>query len=590
MSYMHILGISCFYHDAGACLLRDGEIVAAAEEERFTRVKHDSGFPHRATRFCLDAGGIEADDLDYVVFYEKPLLKFERIAASYAATFPRSREVFVRAMQTWLREKLWVRGQIRKKLGFDGPILFGEHHLSHAASAYFPSPYDDAAIVTADGVGEWNSTTMGIGQGIDLELTHEIHFPHSLGLLYSAFTAYLGFEVNEGEYKVMGMAAYGRPRYVDQVRRLIQFADDGSFQLDMRYLDYHRSLKSVNQAFVDLFGPPRRAEAGLEEKYADIAASIQMITEEAMLGVARRARELTGSKNLCMAGGVALNVLANARILREAGFENLWVQPAAGDSGGCVGAATYLYHTVLREDRRHTMDTAYLGPGFSDEEIRAFLHEADVPFTPLARAEIAPTAARLLAQGNVLGWFQGRMEFGPRALGARSILADPTDPGMKDKLNEKIKHREQFRPFAPSVLREAASTYFDFDGRDPRRESPFMLLVARVHPDKQHLVPAITHADGTARVQTVSREQNPLYYRVIEEFGKLTGVPVVVNTSFNVRGEPIVCTPAEAFNSFSHTDMDYLVMGDALVPASSKRKLGAYPGAAMVRAGEEVVV
>jgi carbamoyltransferase len=587
---MDILGISCFYHDAAACLLRDGCIVAAAEEERFSRRKHDSGFPEHAIRFCLEAAELVPEQLDYVVFYEKPLLKFERIAASYAATFPQARGVFVRAMQAWLGEKLWVRRHIGKRLPYSGPILFGEHHLSHAASAFFPSPYEDAAIVTADGVGEWTSTTIGHGQGFDLELTHEIHYPHSLGLLYSAFTAYLGFEVNEGEYKVMGMAAYGQPRYVDQVRKLIQFAEDGSFHLDMRYFAYHRGLRSISRAFVELFGPPRRAEAELEERYADIAASIQAVTEEAMLCLARRAREASGSRNLCLAGGVALNVLANARVLREAGFENLWVQPAAGDSGGCIGAATHLYHTVLRQGPRHPMETAYLGPAYTLEEIHAFLRENDVSFTALGERDLAPTVARLLADGNVVGWFQGRMEFGPRALGARSILANPTDPAMKDVLNAKIKHREPFRPFAPSVLAEAAGTYFDFDGRTADRDSPFMLLVARVRPEKRHLVPAVTHADGTARVQTVRRTQNPLYYQLIEEFGKQTGVPVLVNTSFNVRGEPIVCTPAEAFNSFSHTDMDYLVLGNALVPASSKRRIRPYPGASLVHAGAEVVV
>src|SRR5919204_1462792 len=585
---MDILGISCFYHDAAACLLRDGHIVAAAEEERFSRRKHDSGFPEQAIRYCLEAGEIVPEELDYVIFYEKPLLKFERITTSYAATFPRSRGVFVRAMQTWLGDKLWIRSQIRKKLGYSGPVLFGEHHLSHAASAFFPSPFDEAAVVTADGVGEWSTTTLGVGHGLDLELTHELHYPHSLGLLYSAFTAYLGFEVNEGEYKVMGMAAYGRPTYLDQVKNLIHLAEDGSFHLDMRYFAYHRSLRSITRAFVDLLGPPRRAEADLDERYANLAASIQVVTEDAMVGLARQARQLTGAPNLCMAGGVALNVLANARVLREAGFDNLWVQPAAGDSGGCVGAATYLYHTVLRHEQRHTMDTAYLGPSYSNEEIHAFLEREEIAHVTLDQPAIAPTVARLLADNQVVGWFQGRMEFGPRALGARSILANPTEPTMKDTLNAKIKHREQFRPFAPSVLREAASTYFEFDGRD--RESPFMLLVAQVRSDKQHLVPAITHVDGTARVQTVRREQHALYYDLIEAFGKLTGVPVLLNTSFNVRGEPIVCTPAEAFNSFSHTDMDYLVLGNALVPASAKRQLGAYPGAVTVHAGDEVVV
>jgi carbamoyltransferase len=587
---LNILGLSCFYHDAGACLLRDGELVAAAEEERFSRLKHDARLPLQAANYCLEAADVDPEDLDYVIFYEKPLLKFERIVAGYAATYPRSRGAFVKAMQTWLGQKLWVRGQIGDGLGYGGEVLFGEHHLSHAASAFFPSPFGDAAVLTADGVGEWASTTLGIGHDIDLELSHEIRYPHSLGLLYSAFTAYLGFEVNEGEYKVMGMAAYGRPTYVDKVRKLIAILDDGSYRLDMRYLAYQHGLRSIDPAFIDLFGPARDPNAKLEQRFADIAASIQVVTEEAMLGLARRVRNLSGSENLCMAGGVALNVLANARILRESGFLRLWIQPAAGDAGGCLGAATYLHHTVLRNPRRDRMDTAYLGPGYSNAEIQSFLDREGVAFTALDEADIAPCVARLLADNNVVGWFQGRMEFGPRALGARSILANPTDPTTKDTLNAKIKHREAFRPFAPSTLVEAASTYFDFGSPLGDVDSPFMLLTAHVRADKQHLLPAITHVDGTARVQTVSRVQNPQYYALIEEFGKLTGVPVVVNTSFNVQGEPIVCTPAEAFNSFAHTDMEYLVMGNALVPASSKRKLGAYPGTKLVHAGEEVVV
>jgi carbamoyltransferase len=580
---LDILGLSCFYHDAAACLLRDGVVLAAAEEERFSRNKHDARFPLRAARYCLEAGGIEAADLDYVVFYEKPLLKFERILAGLAATFPRSRGTFVQATQTWLAEKLWVRSCIRNALGYPGPIFFGEHHLSHAASAYFPSPFSDAAVLTADGVGEWASSTVGMANGIDLELTHEIRYPHSLGLLFSAFTAYLGFEVNEGEYKVMGMAAYGRPRYADRVRRLIDLAEDGSFHLDMRYFAYQYAQRTFDRPFVELFGPPRHPEADLDERYADIAASIQVVTEEAMLGLACRARELSRSSNLCLAGGVALNVLANTRVLREAGFENLWIQPAAGDSGGCIGAATYFFHSVLRCEPRHQMDNAYLGPSFSDQEIHEFLDSEGIAYTRLAGHAIAATVARLLMNNDIVAWFQGRMEFGPRALGARSILANPTDPSMKDTLNAKIKHREAFRPFAPSTLEEAASTFFDFDGRTQPVASPYMLLVAHVRPDKQHLLPAITHVDGTARVQTVSRVQNPLFYDVIQEFGKLSGVPVVVNTSFNVRGEPIVCTPREAFNSFAHTDMDYLLLGDALIPASSKRPMAPYPGRLQTR-------
>ena len=587
---MNILGLSCFYHDAGACLLRDGELIAAAEEERFSRLKHDSSLPLQAASYCLDEADLDPDELDYVIFYEKPLLKFERIVAGYAATYPRSRSAFVRAMQAWLSQKLWIRGQIRESLGYDGEVLFGEHHLSHAASAFFPSPFHDAAVLTADGVGEWATTTLGIGNDIDLEISHEIRYPHSLGMLYSAFTAYLGFEVNEGEYKVMGMAAYGRPTVVDKVRKLIDLCEDGSYRLNMRYFAYQRGLRSIDRAFVDLFGPTRESGAELEQRYADIAASIQLVTEDAMLALARRARQLSGSENLCLAGGVALNVLANARILRESGFKRVWIQPAAGDAGGCLGAAAYLHHTVLRNPRAERMETAYLGPSYSNAEIHDFLERSGVPFTVLEDDAIAPTVAQFLAENAVVGWFQGRMEFGPRALGARSILANPTDPTTKDTLNAKIKHREAFRPFAPSTLLEAASTYFEFGGPLPDVESPFMLLTARVRPHMQHLLPAITHLDGTARVQTVSRAQNRLYYALIEEFGKLTGVPVLVNTSFNVQGEPIVCTPEEAFNSFAHTDMDYLVMGNALIPASSKRKLGAYPGRQQVHEGIEVVV
>ena len=585
---MRILGLSFNYHDAAACLLVDGEIVAAAEEERFSRRKHDSGYPRQAAAWCLEHAGVVPEQLDYVVFYEKPILKFERILSGYAATYPRSRYAFEQGVRTWLADKLWVRDEIRRALKYSGPVLFGEHHMSHAASAYYPSPFPDAAVITADGVGEWATTTVGVGRGIDLSLSHEIRYPHSLGLLYSAFTAYLGFEVNEGEYKVMGMAAYGTPKHVDKVRKVIDLAADGSFRLDMRYFEYHRKLRAFGRAFEEMFGPARQPDGPVDDRHADIAASIQAVLEEAVLGLARRARELSGSPRLCLAGGIALNVIANSRVLREAGFDDVWIQPAAGDSGGCIGAATHLYHAILREERRVPMSTAYLGPSYTDEEIASFLRSEDVPFRTLAPDEIAPTTARLLADGQVVAWFQGRMEFGPRALGSRSILASPLDGAMKDKLNEKIKHREQFRPFAPSVLAEASARFFDFDGRTDR-ESPFMLLLARVRDEAKGLIPAVVHADGTARAQTVRREDNPLYYAVIEEFGHLTGVPVVVNTSFNVRGEPIVCTPAQAFNSFSHTDMDHLVMGNALVPASSKKQIGPYPGARFVRTSEVVV-
>lgn len=587
---MNVLGISCFYHDAAACLIVDGRIVAAAEEERFSRRKHDSGFPAQAARYCLQIGQVAVQDLDHVIFYEKPLLKFERILSTYAATFPRSRGPFVRAMRAWLADKLWIRSRIAKHLGYRGETLFAEHHLSHAASAYYPSPFDDAAVLTADGVGEWSTATIGAGAGLDLDIIEDIKFPHSLGLLYSAFTAYLGFEVNEGEYKVMGMAAYGRPTLVEEVRRLIRIVEDGSFALDMNYFSYHRSFQAFSRAFVDLFGPPRAPEAAFDQRYANLAASLQAVLEEAWLGLARRARSVTGSSNLCLAGGVALNVLANSRVLREAGFREVWIQPAAGDSGGALGAAAYLAHAILRIPERHRMATAYLGPSYSDDEIRQVLVEHGIEHEQLPRGELPRRVAALIAAGSVIGWFQGRMEFGPRALGARSILADPTDPATKDRVNERIKHREAFRPFAPSVIEDAAADYFDLGAPSGSSHSPFMLFTAKVRPEKAHLLPAITHVDGTARVQTVTWTDNPLYYELIREFGVLKGVPVILNTSFNVRGEPIVRSPQEALNSFAYTEMDYLVLGNCLVAKSAKRALGPYPGRSVVKQDPEVVM
>ncbi len=582
---MNILGLSCFYHDAAACLVRDGVVIAAAEEERFSRRKHDAGFPLGAIAYCLAAGGLAPADLDYVVFYEKPLVKFERILASYVATFPRSRVAFTRAMQTWLTEKLWIRPTIRARLPYRGEVLFGDHHLSHAASAYYPSPYEDAAIVTVDGVGEWTTTTIGHGRGLDVELVKEIRYPHSLGLLYSAFTTYLGHEANEGEYKVMGMAAYGEPRYADQVRQLVQLGDDGSFQLDMRYFAYHASLEGVARRFLDLFGPPRAPDDGLEPRTADIAASIQRVTEDVLVAIARHARQLTGARYLVMAGGVALNCLANTRILQEAGFDGVWIQPAAGDSGGAVGAALHLYHMVLRGPRAAPLRNAYLGPAYDAEAIETFLRARDIGYERLGERDLVETTARLLADGQVVGWYQGRMEFGPRALGARSILADPRDPAMKDVLNEKIKHRERFRPFAPAVLLEAAADYFDLGC-----PSPYMLFTARARPERQAAIPSVTHVDGTARLQTVTPEENGRFAALLQAFGRRTGVPVLINTSFNVRGEPIVCTPAEAYNCFAHTDMDYLVLGDYLIDRAAKRPIAPYAGHARVRAEAEALV
>jgi carbamoyltransferase len=572
-----VLGISCHYHDAAACLIEDGRIVAAAEEERFTRRKHDAAFPTRAAAYCLAQAGIAPGELDRVVFYEKPLLKFERIVAGAAATWPRSHALFLAAMETWLSEKLWVKDAIGRGLGRRGAILFGEHHLSHAASAFYPSPFGSAAVVTADAVGEWTTTAIGVGHDRELELVEEIRYPHSLGLLYSAFTAYLGFEPNEGEYKLMGMAAYGRPRYVDRVRKVIDLADDGSFRLDMRYFRYHRSLSALTGAFIDLFGPARAPDAAPDERHFDVAASVQLVLEEAVLGLARRARSTSGCRDLCMAGGVALNVLANARVLREAGFDRVWVQPAAGDAGGALGAAAHVSHQLLGAERS-AMTTAYLGPGYTDAEILDFLREHGIPHDVLSEGEIAPRTARLIEDRKVVGWFQGRMEFGPRALGARSILADPRDAAMKERLNEKVKHREPFRPFAPTVLRDASSRLFDFGGPSADPDSPFMLLTARVRDAAKSAIPAATHVDGTARVQTLRQDQHPRFHALLEAFDALTGVPAVLNTSFNVRGEPIVCTPADAFNTFSHTDVDHLVMGTALIDAVAKRRLAPYPG------------
>lgn len=589
---MNVLGISCYYHDAAACLVRDGVVVAAAEEERFSRKKHDSGFPHRAIDYCLKAGGITENDLDAIGFYEKPILKFERILQSTLAGFPRSWGLFARAMPTWLRQKLWIRTDIQESLGSGVPVYFIEHHLSHAASAFLVSPFDEAAILTFDGVGEWTTTAAGYGRGTEIELAREIRYPHSLGLLYSVFTAHAGFEVNDGEYKLMGLAAYGKPTYYRQVRDLVDLRPDGSFQLDMSYFAYHYALHSMSDKFLRVFGPPRPPEGKMETRYADIAASVQQVTEEVMLAGAVALRTETGMANLCMAGGVALNCVANGRILREAGYDGLWIQPAAGDAGGSLGVAVYLYHRLSGAPRTYVMRDAYLGPDYSKQETRAFLESKGVPFEELSDDDLVRQVAGLLAENRVVGWFQGRMEFGPRALGSRSILANASHPRMKEILNEKIKHREEFRPFAPAVLLEETPAYFEFE---PGRESPFMLLVAQVRPEYRGLLPAITHVDGTARLQTVTAQENGLYYRVIEEFFRLTEIPVIVNTSFNVRGEPIVCTPAEAYNCFWHTDMDYLVLGNCLVSSAIKqdesfKAIAPYPGRKEVQARQEVIV
>jgi carbamoyltransferase len=552
---MNILGISAFYHDSAAALFKDGVLVAAAQEERFTRKKHDASFPAQAIAYCLREGGIAIHEVDQIGFYDKPLLKFERILVQYLATFPRSYRSFMKAVPLWLLEKLWVPNLIRKQLGYEGPILFAEHHQSHAASAFLVSPFKEAAILTVDGVGEWATASFGVGRDGRVDIFHEIHFPHSLGLLYSAFTYYLGFKVNSAEYKVMGLAPYGEPRYYDKVRQLVEIREDGSFRMDMRYFAYHYGLTMTNEAFNRLFeGPPRKPESPLTQREKDIAMSVQKVTEEIVLKMAAYLHRETGQKNLCMAGGVALNCVANGRVVREGPFERLFVQPAAGDAGGALGVAALIHSQLLGRPRQFEMREAYLGPAYSTEEVRSYLDANGIPYEELERQDLLAETARLIAEQKVIGWFQGRMEFGPRALGGRSILADARNPENKDVVNLKIKFRESFRPFAPTILEERVGDYFELD-----RPSPYMLLVAQVRPDRR-TIPSVTHVDGSARIQTVSRSQSPLYYDLIEEFERQTGCPVIINTSFNVRGEPIVCTPHDAYMCFMRTHMDILVL------------------------------
>jgi carbamoyltransferase len=589
---MDILGISCYFHDAAAALVRDGQLVAAAEEERFTRKKHDYEFPQNAIDFCLRIGGIRAADLDYVAFFEKPLLKFERLLLSSMQTFPRSHSVFREAMITWLGDKLWIKHRIEKTLGLPpSKILFSEHHLSHAASAFFCSPFKEAAILTVDGVGEWTTASLGIANETDIKLLKEIRFPHSIGLLYSAFTAFLGFEVNEGEYKVMGMAPFGTPRYVDKVHKLIRLGNDGGFELNMEYFSFHYSPdQTFNSKFEQLFGRPRDpnalfftpasgypsyfgeepgnvAELGKQNQhYADIAASIQAVTEEIILKAARHVHKETGQKRLCMAGGVALNSVANGKILRETPFEEIYIQPAAGDGGGAVGAALYAYHMVLGKPRRFIMEHAYWGEEHGPDEIETFLKENGIRYQQLEDEEkLIERIVDRLQEGKVIGWSQGRFEWGPRALGNRSILADPRRAEIKDLVNVKIKFREPFRPFAPSILVERVEDYFVLPDAAKHYPARFMLYVVDVKEDKRNIIPAITHVDGTGRLQTVRREQSPKYYRLIESFGQATGVPVLLNTSFNLKGEPIVNTPKEAFHTFAESGMDVLVLGNYVI-------------------------
>ena len=594
MTPRYILGISAYYHDSAACLLRDGEIVAAGQEERFTRKKGDSAFPARAVEYCLRTAGIGVNDLAYVGFYDKPLLKFERILESYLGITPRGFLQFLKAGPVWMKEKLFLDRELRTSLqGYEGEILYAEHHESHAASAFFPSPFQDAAIVTMDGVGEWATAAIGVGRGNDLELTRELKYPDSLGLLYSAFTYFTGFKVNSGEYKVMGLAPYGRPIYVDKIYKyLIDLREDGSFRMNQEYFNYLTGLTMTDGKFEGLFdGPAREPETKLTQREMDLARSVQEVCEEIMLRMVRSAHRETKLDNLCLAGGVALNCVGNGRILREGPFKQIWIQPAAGDAGGALGVAQLIWHRHLKQPRivnpRDQMHGAYLGPEFSDAEIEGFLKQHGIPYERLERADRIRRVAGILADEKIVGWFNGRMEFGPRALGNRSILGDPRSPRMQAQMNIKIKFREGFRPFAPSVLRERVQDYFEMDC-----DSPYMLLVAPVQPsrriamnqEQQQLwgidllnvpksdIPAVTHVDYSARVQTVTADTNPDYHALIAEFERQTGCGVVVNTSFNVRGEPIVCTPEDAYRCFMRTHIDYLVLGSFLLDKTQQPK------------------
>lgn len=563
----YILGISCFYHDSAAALIRENEIVFAAQEERYTRKKHDESFPKNAIDHALKFAGITPDDLSAIVFYEKPLLKFERILQTYFKVWPKGLRSYHHAMQEWMTKKLWIPSHIRKELTYKGPLYFTEHHESHAASAYFCSGFPDATVVTIDGVGEWATTTIGYGKGTELRLTEEIRFPHSLGLLYSALTYYLGFKVNSAEYKVMGLAPYGEPKYTEQMRKLIDVKRDGSFALSMEYFTYEYGLTMTGKKMEELFGQPtRKPESPLIQFHKDVARSLQELTNDVMLELVRHAKKLHPSDHLCLAGGAALNCVANGKILKSGLFKDIFIQPAAGDAGGALGAALLVWHKEFKGERVPKMEHTFLGNEYSNLEIEAFLKAQNIPHEILTDSELIARSSQLLEGENVLGWFQGRMEFGPRSLGNRSIIADARNKENWQKVNLKIKFRESFRPFAPTILEEKVSEWFDLD-----RESPYMLLVAGTLPDKRDKIPAVTHVDSSARIQTIRRDQNPRYYDLIKAFEQRTHCPVIINTSFNVRGEPIVESPKDALNCFLHTQMDYLVMGNCLV---DKKKLG----------------
>ncbi len=592
---MYILGISAYYHDSAACILKDGKIIAAAQEERFTRKKHDQNFPTNAIKYCLEEAGITAIDLEIVAFYDKPFLKFERILETYLSFAPKGISSFLKAMPLWIKKKLWIKTLIQDEIGFTGKILFPEHHASHAASAFYASPFQDAAFLTMDGVGEWATTSYGIGNGNKMEVLADIKFPNSLGLLYSAFTYYTGFRVNSGEYKVMGLAPYGEPKYKDLIyKHLIDVKDDGSFKMDMSYFDYNVGLTMTNKKFNDLFGgAPREPESELTQKEMDLARSVQEVTEEIVLKMAKYVKKVTNQKYLCLAGGVALNCVANGKLLRSSIFDDIFIQPAAGDAGGALGCAYIAWYQHLRNERvadgkNDFMNGAYLGPEFSNDEIKRYLDEKKYKYEKLSDEHLPQKIADLINEQNVIGWFQGRMEFGPRALGGRTIIGDSRSAETQKTINLKIKYRESFRPFAPSIREENISEYFDID-----RPSPYMLLVADVNKNKQlpmteeqesyfglkklniarSEVPAITHIDYSARIQSVSKITNERYHNMLTAFNDKYGCPVIVNTSFNVRGEPIVCTPKDAYLCFMRTEMDYLIMNNYLLSKSEQKPL-----------------
>ncbi len=557
---MNILGLSCFYHDSAACLIKDGDLVAAVQEERFNREKNTSAFPISAINYCIQKGNITFNDIDYIGFYEKPYLKFSRVIFDHLRSYPFSFGNFLRTMPNWLQDRLILPIMLKKELTYEGKVLFIKHHMSHAASSFLVSPFEEAAIITIDGVGEVATTTCGYGKGNNIEITKEILYPDSLGLLYTAVTTYLGFKANHGEGKTMGLAGFGDPKtYIDKFREIVKVAADGSFQMDSSYFGYNKGSRMYSRKFVKAFGPPKNPEEEFNQRHNDVAAALQLMVEEIILAIARTLYKETKMDKVCLAGGVALNCVTNQRILEETPFKELFVQPAAGDAGGALGAAAYIYNTILNNPRTFVMETAYTGPEFSTKEMERSLLKANLDFKEYSDEEAAKYIAQKMADNYTIGWFQGRIEYGPRALGNRSILGNPGSNEMKEILNKKIKKREPFRPFAPIVLEEKASEYFDLDC-----PSPFMLLAPRVKEDKKHLVPAITHVDGTARVQTVNKKSNPKIYNLVCEFEKITGIPVIINTSFNSQ-EPIVCTPDEAISCFLRTKMDYLVLGNYIV-------------------------